>query len=247
MPRNILRADFQLNGCECGMNHEHHELLESKAICAGKDPHQKTMACLRLNWSWPGYIKNLKSNGLNPKRVVKKCKHFIVRPFDPQLYEHDFMDIVESRSPVKFYSDINACIQSDYPCMDCRCHWRMWWGIFEPDRISIDKKAYPAQVGVNTGKLVAFASLHRLGDFVRYKNVNGHRDYLQGGILNKLHFGIMKNLLNKEEDFYKGLQFLIYDAFFDSKKGVLRWKKKMLFRPMKIKLHKKESIYQYES
>jgi hypothetical protein len=232
MARNIIRADFKFDCCECGMGSDHFQLLETKAICAGKDPQAKIMACLRLNWSWAGYINNLKKNGLNPKRVTKKCRQFIVRPFDPFQYSEDFLDIVESRSPIKFATDINACIQGDYPSTDCETHWRMWWGIFEPDAIAVD------EIKPESGKLLAFVLLTRLGDFAVYKHINGHQERFQDGILNKLHLDIMKYLLNKEEQFYKGLQFLLYDTFFESKKGILRWKKKMLFRPMKIKLQK---------
>lgn len=225
MARNVIAVDFQLNKCKCGMNHQHVAMLE-QSIGSGKDKNVVTMACLRLNWSWAGYQKSLKKDA---HRAIKKVKAFPVEVFDP-YQESGFGRIIQSRSFVRSAGlDVDSHIHGNYPSDDCNWHWRKWYGVFEPPC-----KDFPRQ------RLLAFVNVSRLGNFVTYAYPNAYSEYMPLGIMTRLHLGVVERLLDKTDDDHRGLEFLIYDEFFNSKKGLLNWKKKMLFGPKKLKLVKRQ-------
>jgi hypothetical protein len=212
MARNIISVDFQLDRCTCGMNGQHIEMLEY-TVATGKRKDHPVMACMRLNWTWRGYQNNLKKDVF---RSFKKCKNYPVMVFNPY-------DVGGLGREIRVY-DVGGSNDCDY-------HWRKWYGVFEPPHAD-----GPAQ------KLLAFVNVSRLGNFVVYNYPDAYRKFMPLGIMTRLHLGITERLLDKTDEDHKGLEFLLYGEFFNTKKSLLNWKKKLLFGPKKLKLISKKDF-----
>jgi hypothetical protein len=107
----------------------------------------------------------------------------------------------------------------------CSQHYDMWWGVFEP---SPGRTQGSVVVGE---RLVGYINLRRYGDFALYNLILGHGDWLNSGIMQFLHFELMKEILGRSHTWSLGLNYIVYAGFFQGGEGLQQWKKKALFKP----------------
>ncbi|WP_420137576.1 hypothetical protein [Sphingomonas sp.] len=114
------------------------------------------------------------------------------------------------------------------PC--CPVHWTIWWGVFAPE-------PGHRQGGVETAeRLVAYVKLMRVGDVIHYTEIMGHRERLADGVMLLLHHQIVRWLIDAPEPAAKGARILLYGAAEHGGAGLLTWKKRAGFRPVKLRL-----------
>jgi hypothetical protein len=105
----------------------------------------------------------------------------------------------------------------------CPYHNKTFFGVFRP---------LPGhmQGSVQTNQqLLAYVSVNRYGNCAIYTLFLGHYDFLKMHIMNLLHFGTVKSLL--EEPSFTGLEYLMYHRYFNNNQGLTFWKKKVAFQP----------------
>jgi len=103
----------------------------------------------------------------------------------------------------------------------CPHHHNTWHGIFEPGE---------------GGNLLGFIMVERHGQFGHYRHIMGHGDWLAQGIMFHLHFAVVEWIYASQP----GLSLVSYaqwtdlpDAI-DTRPGLTRWKKKALFKPIRL-------------
>ncbi len=107
----------------------------------------------------------------------------------------------------------------------CSEHYGIMWGIFVPEL------GYMQGSVVTNERLLAYIRLRRIGNFATYSMIIGHGDYLEHGIMYRLHFAIMEWLCQKDNKYTQGLEVLMYAGFYDGNEGLTLWKKKTCFEP----------------
>jgi hypothetical protein len=94
---------------------------------------------------------------------------------------------------------------------------------------------------VSGEQLLAYLSLRRYGCFTFYGTFIGHADYLNDGIMYRMHLDLIRLLLQAREAAsddepslacLKGIRYIGYTEFYRIRPGLLRWKKRMLFEPI---------------
>ena len=110
--------------------------------------------------------------------------------------------------------------------------WWIPWGVFKSEEGHMQ-----GEVETNE-KLVGYIGLTREGDLCSYGTILGHGDHLGFGIMYLLHFEIMKSIMKVEEEYFKGIEYVLYATFLsgsrpDSGRNTLiPWKMKLLFEPI---------------
>jgi GNAT superfamily N-acetyltransferase len=113
---------------------------------------------------------------------------------------------------------------------DCRQHWTLWWGVFQPARghrqgtVAVDER------------LVAYVKLTRRGDLLHYVDIMGHRDHLGAGVMTLLHNEIMRWLIESGDLLSSGVRIVLYGAAEHGGEGLLTWKKRAGFQPARLRL-----------
>ena len=110
----------------------------------------------------------------------------------------------------------------------CPMHWIVWWGVFLPEPGHMQ-----GEMEVNE-RLVAFVKMWRLGDIVHYTEIMGHRDHLEKGVMLLLHRAIVRWLIAGDVAAGRGARLLLYGALEHGRAGLLTWKKRAGFRPMRM-------------
>jgi hypothetical protein len=108
---------------------------------------------------------------------------------------------------------------------DCPLHYDMWWGVFAP------QPGYTQGDITTNERLIAYINLRRIGAMALYSLILGHGDFLEHGIMYRLHFEIMQWILGRDEPASRGLDFLMYAGFNQGGDGLRLWKKKTAFEP----------------
>jgi hypothetical protein len=107
----------------------------------------------------------------------------------------------------------------------CPVHCRHVWGIFE-------ERPGHLQGEVVTGeKLVGYIKVKRQGNLAIYTSILGHGDYLDKGIMYRLHYSVMEWIGGEQSSELSGLDFLMYGATDSGGTGLQMWKKRCLFDP----------------
>lgn len=104
----------------------------------------------------------------------------------------------------------------------CHYHHNTWHGIFES--------------GEGYERLLGFIMIERHGQFGHYRHIMGHGDWLGEGIMYHLHFSVIEWIFSCQP----GLSLVSYAQWtdlpnaIDTRPGLTRWKKKTLFRPIRL-------------
>ena len=107
----------------------------------------------------------------------------------------------------------------------CSRHYDRWWGVFAPTGHT---QANPDR---SNPRLLAYVRLRRNGNYALYAQILGHGDFLRYGIMDMLHFEIVRWLADQSTEETKGLEHLIYGAYASGGRGLQLWKRKMRFHP----------------
>lgn len=103
----------------------------------------------------------------------------------------------------------------------CNQHWRIDWGVLQRSPDGLDR-------------MVAFASLLRVGNSVQVSHFIGHGDHLADGVTKLLQFEIMDWLLSRNDACVHGVDYLIYGTLEEGNEGLRDWKRYMKFAPALI-------------
>lgn len=116
------------------------------------------------------------------------------------------------------------------PVPACATHWTTWWGVFLPEP------------GHHNGalrtdrRLVAYVKLTRCADVVHYLDIMGHKDHLPHGVMPFMHAAIVNWLLDAAEPCAAGVRAVWYGALEHGGPGLLTWKKRAGFEPVRVTL-----------
>lgn len=112
----------------------------------------------------------------------------------------------------------------------CNLHWTLHWGVFE-------KQGGDQQAGKTTDrKLVGYVKLRRVGNSVLVLQFMGHKDYLARGCMVLLHRDIVAWLIESQDPWTRGVEYLHYGAVEHAKWGLLGWKRRMQYLPRRFRL-----------
>ncbi|MBO9357659.1 hypothetical protein GG851_27015 [Bordetella petrii] len=117
------------------------------------------------------------------------------------------------------------------PAPPCATHWTTWWGVFlaEPGHCNGTLRT--------DRRLVAYVKLTRCGDVVHYLDLMGHKDHLEHGVMLLMHAAIVDWLLEAADPCAAGVQAVWYGALEHGRPGLLTWKKRAGFEPVRVALH----------
>lgn len=82
-------------------------------------------------------------------------------------------------------------------------------------------------------KLVAYCNIGFYGEFILISQLLGHKDFLNDGIMYLMILELLKLVF--EEYANKGYKFVMYDTFWGAKEGLRLFKKKLRFKPFRVK------------
>ena len=82
-------------------------------------------------------------------------------------------------------------------------------------------------------KLVSYCNIAFYGEFVLVVALLGHKKYLNDGIMYLMMIEVNKILF--EEYKPKGYKYVMYDTFFGASKGLKNFKKKLGYKPYRVK------------
>ncbi|MDO6413595.1 hypothetical protein Q4F19_04290 [Sphingomonas sp. BIUV-7] len=175
-----------------------------------------------------------------PKIRKAEREGYVVRPFLVQSHVFDIHAIrtsmpMRSAGPVLDYWLLKpekiatpATQRHDFGWPACPVHWIIWWGVFLPEP---GYRQGEVEVGE---RLVAFVKMWRMGDIVHYTEIMGHRDHLEKGVMLLLHRAIVQWLIAGELAAAQGARLLLYGALEHGRAGLLTWKKRAGFRPVRM-------------
>lgn len=181
-----------------------------------------------------------RSNRTLPKIRKAAKQGYYARPFLIQSHVHDVHAIrtsmpMRSAGPVLDYWLLKpehiatpAVQRHDFGWPACPMHWIIWWGVFLPE------PGYRQGGVVVDERLVAFVKMWRIGDITHYTEIMGHRDHLDKGVMLLLHRAITRWLIAAEVPAAEGARLLLYGALEHGRAGLLTWKKRAGFRPVRM-------------
>ncbi|GLK79985.1 hypothetical protein [Methylopila turkensis] len=106
--------------------------------------------------------------------------------------------------------------------------WSLWFGVFvaEPGHmqgaVTVDER------------LVAYMKLTRVGELAHYTDLMGHADHLEAGVMWLLHVEIMRWLIESGDPLAAGVRVVLYGAAEHGGEGLLTWKKRAGFEPVRL-------------
>ena len=182
------------------------------------------------------------------KRTLPKIRHarrmgYRVERFVLPMHVHDVHAVktsmaVRSGGPVLarwLLKPAHIARQADAPVSwqapACATHWTTWWGVF------MDEPGHCNGTLQTDRRLVAYVKLTRCGDVVHYLDLMGHKQHLGHGVMPLMHAAIVHWLLDAAEPCAAGVQAIWYGALEHGSAGLLTWKKRTGFEPLRIMLH----------
>lgn len=173
----------------------------------------------------------------NAVRKANRCSEagyiteiFAWKNFIPDVYEINTSVDVRSGGAMKpayhrSVDELGGEPEKKYPVDSVKCpkHHTWCWGVF------IDRPGYKQGSLEVDKKLLAYIKVKRQGNLLIYTSILGHGDYLNKGIMFKLHFDIMSWIYDNRADVLNGVDFIIYSGFNDGTEGLKTWKKRALF------------------
>lgn len=252
----VYTVDFQLAKPCCGeledcTEYANHLLGLEKSTrkyvgIEAPENNQLVVALIDLrSLTYETYLKKLRSkykgNVLyNAKKADSQgytCKPFVRKLFIPDIVEINHSKEVRScgAMPPSYLRTVDEMGGAPEEYVEwkppaCPTHYAMLFGIFMP------VPGYKQGNVVTNEKLLAYIRLRRIGNFSTYSMIIGHGDYLQYGIMYRLHLAVMKWLC-QENKYSQGLELLIYASYYDGNDGLILWKKKTGFEPAYLVTH----------
>jgi hypothetical protein len=110
----------------------------------------------------------------------------------------------------------------------CHAHWVQWWGVFLPEP---GRMQGPVRVDE---RLVAYVKINRRGELLHYADIMGHSGHLGQSVMVLLHLEIMRWLLESGDPMARGVRVVLYGAAEHGREGLLTWKKRAGFDPMRL-------------
>lgn len=243
----IVEADFQLNQhiCSGRDNSEQYVkqwLLDRYVGIEKTFDKQVPSAWIDLyNLTYENYLAKVKkTHSGNALRNAKKSdkRGYIVKQFDRRTFIPDIVSIHHSKQirshgpmPPRYFRTVEEMggppkryIPFQYP--ECPLHYSIDWGIFSPE------SGYMQGEVMTNEKLLGYINIRRIGNFSTYRLIIGHGDYLQYGIMHRLHFAIMEWICRREDDYTRGLKHLMYAGMYSGNEGLQLWKKITCFEPV---------------
>lgn len=244
----LVKINFGFNHPKCIKNCDAYypdSLLKSKYIVIGNiQADQVINASLDLGRysSYEHYLQACKSQykGAVIRQAKKSdkmgfvCKRFNHRLFIPDIVEINYSKEIRSGGPMKPAYRRSVEEMGGYPTSylefgwpDCPIHYHIFWGIFQPQQgrllgdVQVDEK------------LLGYINFRRIGNMAMYSQILGHGDYLNYGIMYKLHFSILEWIFSQENEYTNGIEHILYAAWNSGgqNSGLQQWKKKTLFDP----------------
>ena len=110
----------------------------------------------------------------------------------------------------------------------CDRHWTQWWGVFAPE-------PGRAENGRTIGeRLVAYVKINRRGGLAHYADIMGHADHLDRGVMVLMHLELMRLFIEGGDPMVEGVQAVLYGGAEHGGEGLLVWKKRAGFEPMRL-------------
>lgn len=107
-------------------------------------------------------------------------------------------------------------------------HWDLYVGVFKTVN-------HYQQGEITTGQqLLAYARVHRIGNMLRYAELMGHAEFQAQGVMNLLHVQLVNILLQREDPWLCGVEYLSYGALEQGREGLAFWKRKAQFQPYRL-------------
>ena len=178
-----------------------------------------------------------------PKIRKAQRLNYSVRQFALPMHVHDLYEVktsmpVRSGGPVIAHwllkpddlaKPAQTPVSADVPA--CPTHWTVWWGVFQPEPGHMNG---PLQTNE---RLVAYIKLTRCGDVVHYLDIMGHKDHLENGVMLLMHAIIVTWLQQSSEPCVTGVKAIWYGALEHGVPGLITWKKRAGFVPVRARLH----------
>lgn len=120
------------------------------------------------------------------------------------------------------------------PLPACLHHWVTDWGVFI--REDAGDRGVPNDSGTTAVRehLVGYLFLRRTGNVVRIASIMGHGNYLPRHVMKLLFHDAAKWLLTRGDPRVQGLRYSLYGAIEHGNKGLLEWKRRFEFAPMRF-------------
>lgn len=209
-------------------------------------PGEKVAAVITLpGLTYQSYLTQCRriSKGAALRQAKKADREgFYSKLFDRRLFLPDIVSVNQSepeRQGMPMRAQYQASVEDlggypserfDFQRSKCPRHWEYHWGIFKSE------PGYKqGDVQVNE-RLIGYINLRRLGNTAYYPTILGHGEFLDYGIMYRLHLQVMEWLLDPSNEDAKGLEHLFYAGLYQGQPGLQQWKKKMLFQPAQFVL-----------
>lgn len=161
------------------------------------------------------YISSI--NGKNSaayyaRKATKNGYEF--REFDPNHYLEDIYNINTSKEYRQGHLMNEAYTKKiDYIELQSNIHY---YGVFS-----------------SNGQLVAYAWVHHCGDIWIINTLLGHAQHLNNGVMYMLITNVVLEMFKDPED--RRSKFLMYDTWYGAQSGLQMFKKKLGFKPYRVK------------
>ncbi|MQR01277.1 hypothetical protein [Glaciimonas soli] len=183
------------------------------------------------------------SNRTLPKIRKALRLNYSVRQFALPMHVYDLHEVkismpIRSGGPVAarwllkpddLATPAQTSVAADVP--ECPTHWTVWWGVFLPEPGHMNGALQTNE------RLVAYIKLTRCGDVVHYLDIMGHKDHLENGVMMLVHAHIVAWLQQAAEPSAVGVKAIWYGALEHGVPGLITWKKRAGFVPVRVRLH----------
>jgi hypothetical protein len=180
------------------------------------------------------YARDLKRR----RKEVEKAREqgFYCKPFDRKLYPLELFDIdtslrFRSGGPVlgaflrrRPERATVTTVRAELESPSCALHWYTDFGVF----------AGASSVDRTEDRLVGYLFLKRVGNIVRVTALMGHGAYLARGVIKLLFADAIKWLLDREDPRVRGARYLHYGAIEHGGDGLIAWKRRFRFEPLRF-------------
>lgn len=222
---------------------------------------EETMSVLQLDKfeSYDAYLAEVKKRRKRGGALIpNKSKKYTTHPFHLHNHVLDYLDVNES-ADTRQGKPMSASYLRSHPrwqkpellhpkvwknertpghgmfdYVDNE-NWGIYYGIFLPEPghrqgdLEVDER------------LVGYLFVARFGEAALYSYIIGHANHNKNGIMHRLHFDFVRQILNRESDSYHGIKCLLYSGHYQGETvsgirrgGLMNWKEKLLFEPLNL-------------
>ena len=197
-----------------------------------------------------GFSKQLKKKSGNVWRDAEKARRngFLLQLFLPANHSPDLLALRRSRKMRAFgpvldaftvtLADLGGAPQQwqALPTPQHTDYWDCYLGVFLP------KPGHQQGDVMTDQQLIGYTRLHRIGNAVRYAELMGHGGFQAAGVMSVLHHDVLCWLLDPANPLVVGIEYLSYGALEQGGDGLVFWKRKALFQPMRLVLPPRPTV-----